>query len=119
MALFDKWSGSSEEDKRSDEELVAAFQGGDGNAFAFIYSRYRRSILNWLTSVSNIESREDLVQERFLKPCGYLYSKSEIGILMNMSKEAVRKRISRGLVQFNEEYKRLLREQDKKGRDEQ
>ncbi len=52
----------------SDEQLIAAFNEGDAEAFAEILRRYRRPIFNFiLRSVRNIEKAEDLQQEVFLR----------------------------------------------------
>ena len=52
----------------SDRELIRRAQGGDQQAFADLYGRYRRKVLNYLYRFTGNRSvSEDLTQETFLK----------------------------------------------------
>src|SRR3954454_246487 len=60
---------------RSDEQLVAAFRGGDDEAFRVLYDRYRQRLFAYVRQMLSAGSRqdaEDVLQDVFVRAYGAL-----------------------------------------------
>ena len=59
---------------RSDEELIAAFQGGDRDAFTLLVGRYKNPLINFVYRYTgDYDQADDVVQETFIR----LYQKAD------------------------------------------
>lgn len=60
--------------ERTDEELIAAFQEGDGRAFEPLFERHHRAIYNFLLRSVRVPSiAEDLAQDVFVRAIASLH----------------------------------------------
>lgn len=67
-------------EQRSDAQLVADFQAGDGDAFAALLSRWRKPVLNFLLKASgNADDAQELFQETFTSVYRNLHRLKEAG----------------------------------------
>ena len=58
--------------RKTDEELMARFQGGDSRAMEELFTRFQKPLFNFFyRMVRRRETAEDLVQETFLKLCRF------------------------------------------------
>ena len=85
----------------TDEQLIAAFQQGDENAFVQLVDRYKDRLINFVYRFLNdMTDAEDLVQETFLKVYKKKHSYREIAkfstwiytIAGNLARSELRKR---------------------------
>ena len=86
---------------KTDEELIAEFQGGDEKAFIELVDRYKDRLINFVYRFLNdISDAEDLVQETFLKVYKKKHAYREIAkfstwiytIAGNLARSELRKR---------------------------
>ncbi len=61
-------ANSARRDKRSDEQLIVAYRGGDRASFAELVARYERELFHFLIRfLGNRAAAEDIFQETFLQ----------------------------------------------------
>jgi RNA polymerase sigma-70 factor (ECF subfamily) len=96
--------------RQSDEELIAAFQGGDEEAFNLLVGRYKHPLLNFVYRyLGDFDQADDVVQETFIR----LYQKGDAyrpvakfstwiyTIATNLAKTQLRNRSKRGVFSLN------------------
>src|SRR5512138_1365401 len=101
---------ADQKDRQSDEELIAAVQQGDRQAFNLLVGRYKHPLMTFVFRyLGDYDQADDVVQETFIR----LYQKSGsyrpvakfstwlYTIATNLAKTQLRSRSRHGMFSFN------------------